>query len=221
MPFWAAQSPAIMAMRTVAWEFDAGQAGRRMRVVRAATTPLQDKEVSMSRARRLAPWTIGMAAALMAAPCQAQGNIDAGKSPAQIFADTCAVCHRNAREFRRPSAAFLRQHYTSGYEEASAMASYLSGFQSEPRTAQPKRSPVAAGANPAETAKQARQPPSGADQAKSAQPQSKGRRPGATVEVRPSVPPGIEERAPDPPPTDPPAAAPPAAAPPALVPFQE
>jgi hypothetical protein len=28
-------------------------------------------------------------------------NIDAGKSPAQIFGDTCAGCHKNARELRR------------------------------------------------------------------------------------------------------------------------
>ena len=139
----------------------------------------------MSRVGRLAPWTVAIAAVLLAAPCQAQGNIDAGKTPAQIFADTCAACHRSARELKRGSAFFLRQHYSTGSAEASAMASYLAGLPSEPRAAQPKRPPAAVG-EPAEAARQQqpKQPPS-AEQAKAAQVQPKGRRPGATAEARP------------------------------------
>jgi hypothetical protein len=53
---------------------------------------------------------------LLGVSCHAQGNLDAGRSPAQIFADSCAGCHRDARELRRSNANFLRQHYMSGSE---------------------------------------------------------------------------------------------------------
>jgi hypothetical protein len=99
---------------------------------------------------RLMSWTvIGLAAAsLQISAADAQGNIDAGKTPAQIFGDTCAGCHRSARELRRASASFLRSHYTAGSDEAAAMANYLAGVGgSEPRSSaatqsQPKRPPA-------------------------------------------------------------------------------
>src|SRR5437763_485639 len=93
----------------------------------AVAAPWRGEEALVSRVGRLDLWAIGLWAASAAAPCNAQGNLDAGKTPAQIFADTCAACHRSARELRHPSAAFLRQHYMTGYEEASAMTNYLSG----------------------------------------------------------------------------------------------
>jgi hypothetical protein len=134
---------------------------------------------------------VAVVAALQVTPAGAQGNIDAGKTPAQIFGDTCSACHRSAREFRRASASFLRGHYTAGSEEASAMASYLAGLGSEPRPNPPRRPP-------AEVSKQARQPPAEhpAAPARSAQPKA---RPSASVQVR-VVP---EERPPDPPPPPP------------------
>jgi hypothetical protein len=95
---------------------------------------------------RLISWTVGcLAAALQITAADAQGNIDAGKTPAQIFGDTCSACHRNPRDLRRASASFLRAHYTTGSDEAAAMASYLAGLVSnDPRPAQqaqPKRPP--------------------------------------------------------------------------------
>ena len=172
----------------------------------------------MSRLRRLAPWALGVAGLLLASPCQAQGNIDAGKSPAQIFADTCAACHRSARELRRAGASFLRQHYSTGSAEASAMANYLAGLPSEPkqdpRSAQPKRPPAAVGEPPAEAKQQPQPkqaPASPAEQARQAQ--AKGRRGAATAEVRPALAPApvVEEKPPQPekPPT------------PVLEPFEE
>jgi len=59
---------------------------------------------------------------LIAGSATPQGNIDAGKSPAQLFADTCSNCHRRPQELKRSSASFLRQHYTPGAQEAAAMA---------------------------------------------------------------------------------------------------
>jgi len=43
-----------------------------------------------------APWTAGVLVVLAASSAFPQGNIDAGKSPAQMFADTCSNCHRRA-----------------------------------------------------------------------------------------------------------------------------
>src|SRR5215471_581786 len=106
-------------------------------------------------------WTVACtmaclaAASLQISAADAQGNIDAGKTPAQIFGDTCAGCHRSARELKRASASFLRSHYTIGPDEASAMANYLAGVGgNEPRPsaatqAQPKRPPADVAKQPA------------------------------------------------------------------------
>ena len=81
---------------------------------------------------------------------QAQSNLDAGKSPAQIFAGTCNACHRSPREIKRTSAAFLREHYTTGAREAAAMAAYLASVGSDPAAVQQRRPPVlGAGQQPA------------------------------------------------------------------------
>jgi len=83
----------------------------------------------MRKARLLVSWTIGLtigfATVLGASPSFAQGNIDRGKTAAQMFADTCAGCHRNPRALKRGSAAFLRLHYTTSTAQASAIAAYL------------------------------------------------------------------------------------------------
>src|SRR5262245_32116216 len=102
-------------------------------------------------------WTVAcLAAILQTSAADAQGNIDAGKTPAQIFGDTCAGCHRSARELRRASASFLRSHYTAGSDEASAMANYLAGVGgNEPRSSgatQPKRPPADVAKQPARPA---------------------------------------------------------------------
>lgn len=87
--------------------------------------PHNDEEIMVLSARRMAQWAAGLLAALLAVTAVAQDNIDAGKSPAQIFADTCSACHRRPQELKRASASFLRQHYTPGAAAASAMANYL------------------------------------------------------------------------------------------------
>ena len=79
-----------------------------------------------------------------------QSNLDAGKSPAQIFADTCNACHRSPREIKKTTPAFLREHYTTGLREATAMAAYLANVGSDPRAVQQRRPPaVGAGQTPA------------------------------------------------------------------------
>jgi hypothetical protein len=76
------------------------------------------------------------------APAWAQANLDAGKSAAQIFADTCNACHRSPREIKPTSAAFLREHYTTGPRAAAAMAAYLASVGSDTRAVQQRRPPT-------------------------------------------------------------------------------
>jgi hypothetical protein len=57
-------------------------------------------------------------------------NLDAGKSPSQLFAGTCSECHKSSRGLvkRVPAASlpgFLRQHYTTGGQMASVLSAYL------------------------------------------------------------------------------------------------
>src|SRR3954462_11989343 len=64
-----------------------------------------------------------------AAPVRAQ-NLEAGKSPSQIFSGTCTACHKGARGLLRTVApgslpGFLRQHYTTSSEMASVLSAYL------------------------------------------------------------------------------------------------
>lgn len=156
----------------------------------------------MSKARLSASWTIGLVAVLLAAPCQAQGNIDRGKTPAQAFVDTCAACHRSPRALKRTSAVFLRLHYAASWAEASAMAAYLAGFPSEP--AQHAKRPLPSGAETrAEAAKQQAKPQPiarTADQAETAPAQPGGERLADATEVRASSPVADPSPAPAPPP---------------------
>jgi hypothetical protein len=57
-------------------------------------------------------------------------NLEAGKSPSQIFAGTCNACHKSPRGLLKTVApgslpGFLRQHYTTSGDMASTLSSYL------------------------------------------------------------------------------------------------
>src|SRR6266851_2150624 len=82
----------------------------------------------LSRALSLATvmLLIGCFAAI---PVQAQ-NLEAGKSPSQIFGGTCAACHKSPRGLLKTVPAgslpgFLRQHYTTSGEMASLLSAFL------------------------------------------------------------------------------------------------
>jgi hypothetical protein len=97
----------------------------------------------VSRIARIVPWVVVAAAVgAMDAPARAQANLYAGKSAAQIFADTCNACHRSPREIKPTSAVFLREHYTTGPREAAAMAAYLASVGSDTRAVQQRRPPT-------------------------------------------------------------------------------
>lgn len=71
-------------------------------------------------------------------PARAQ-NLEAGKSPSQIFSGTCSACHRSPRGLLKTVppgslSGFLRQHYTTGSEMASLLSGYLvSNGATDPR----------------------------------------------------------------------------------------
>jgi hypothetical protein len=84
----------------------------------------------LSRTLSLATVTL-LIAGFLAVPAPAQNqNLEAGKTPSQIFAGTCTACHKGPRGLLRavaPSSlqGFLRQHYTTSPEMASLLASFL------------------------------------------------------------------------------------------------
>src|ERR1700674_3505915 len=64
-----------------------------------------------------------------AIPVQAQ-NLEAGKSPSQIFAGTCSACHKSPRGLLKAVPAgslpgYLRQHYTTSSDMASLLSAFL------------------------------------------------------------------------------------------------
>ncbi|WOH63341.1 hypothetical protein [Bradyrhizobium sp. BWA-3-5] len=82
----------------------------------------------LSRALSLATVTL-LVGCLTAGVARAE-NLDAGKSPSQIFSSTCSACHKSPRGLLKNTPAsslpgFLRQHYTTGSDMASVLSSYL------------------------------------------------------------------------------------------------
>jgi hypothetical protein len=67
-----------------------------------------------------------MAVFMTVVPASAQSNLDAGKTPAQIFANTCNAC----------------EHYTTGMQEAATMAAYLATVGTDPKAVEQRRKPV-------------------------------------------------------------------------------
>ncbi|THD62105.1 MAG: hypothetical protein E7813_20860 [Bradyrhizobium sp.] len=84
----------------------------------------------LSRALSLATVTL-LIGGLAAGPAYSQAtNLEAGKSPSQIFAGTCTACHKGPRGLLKTVPAgslpnFLRQHYTTSSEMASLLSAFL------------------------------------------------------------------------------------------------
>ncbi|MGZ3322977.1 MAG: hypothetical protein ACXU9C_18655 [Xanthobacteraceae bacterium] len=84
----------------------------------------------LSRALSLATVTL-LIGCFGADPALAQAqNLEAGKSPSQIFAGTCTACHKGPRGLLKTVPAgslqgFLKQHYTTSPEMASLLAAFL------------------------------------------------------------------------------------------------
>ena len=83
----------------------------------------------LSRALSLATVTL-LIGGFAADPACAAQNLEAGKSPSQIFAGTCTACHKGPRGLLRTVPAgslpgFLRQHYTTSRDMASLLSAFL------------------------------------------------------------------------------------------------
>jgi hypothetical protein len=96
-----------------------------------------EKQGMLSRALSLATVTL-LIGCLMAGVSAAE-NLDAGKSPSQMFSNTCSACHKSPRGLLKGVSAsslpgFLRQHYTTGTDMAAMLSSYLiSNGAADPR----------------------------------------------------------------------------------------
>ncbi|WP_407154226.1 cytochrome C [Bradyrhizobium sp. STM 3557] len=83
-----------------------------------------------------------LSASLLAGAVARAENLDAGKSGARLFAESCTTCHRSARglakgRFRLTLYLFLQQHYASSSDSASALTSYLQSVDT-PAAAAPR-----------------------------------------------------------------------------------
>jgi mono/diheme cytochrome c family protein len=77
---------------------------------------------------------IGSLTLCVASPAAAQGNLDQGKTAAQLYASACATCHKSPQSVSNTKRflgleSFLSQHYTSSRESAAILAAYLRGMQ--------------------------------------------------------------------------------------------
>lgn len=90
---------------------------------------------------RMIAVAICIAALFGAGAARGQENLDHGKTPAQLFASDCAICHKSARGLSRGGGlfglqSFLRAHYTASVQSAASLAAYL---QAVDRKALPPR----------------------------------------------------------------------------------
>jgi len=110
--------------------------------------------------RGLAP-VISLLAGLTPALAHAQTNIDQGKTPAQIFAETCSACHKAPRGLANGKGSFaltefLHEHYTTSRDQAAALAAYVLGAGSGPKP--PIERPANAAGDPKANGRQTKKP---------------------------------------------------------------
>lgn len=91
----------------------------------------------MGRALAALCISLGIVAVLTGTAANAQ-NLDEGKPVAKLFADGCSTCHRSPRglakgRFKLTLYLFLKDHYASSADSASALASYLESVDSHQR----------------------------------------------------------------------------------------
>jgi hypothetical protein len=94
--------------------------------------PTSLEEVSVFRRFSAIIGLVSALAVVVPAAARAQVNIDQGKTPAEIFAADCAVCHKSTRGLANGKntlmlSSFLREHYTASRDQAGALAAYVLG----------------------------------------------------------------------------------------------
>jgi hypothetical protein len=88
----------------------------------------------------IATWALCLACA-----AGAQESLDQGKTPAQLFASDCSICHKSPQGLTRAGGilgldSFLREHYTASKETAAAIAGYLRAMDTAAAARTSKRS---------------------------------------------------------------------------------
>jgi hypothetical protein len=88
------------------------------------------------------PLAIGFLTLCVASSAEAQGNLDQGKTAAELYASGCAGCHKSPQsisntKWRLAFEGFLREHYTSSRDSAAILAAYLK--EQEKRSAETQR----------------------------------------------------------------------------------
>jgi hypothetical protein len=96
----------------------------------------------LSRALSLATVTL-LIGCCSATAVQAE-NLDAGKSPLQLFAGTCNACHKSPRGLMKTVSAgslpgFLREHYTTSIDMARQLSAFLISNGAADTRPQPKQ----------------------------------------------------------------------------------
>src|ERR1700758_1722582 len=84
----------------------------------------------LGRTLRLAAVTLFIGTLAVSATLAQAQNLEAGKSPSQLFAGTCNACHKTPRGLLKTVSAgslpgFLRQHYTTSGDMAAQLSSFL------------------------------------------------------------------------------------------------
>lgn len=105
-------------------------------------------------------------------------KLEAGKTPAQLFATDCGLCHKSPQGLAKAAplfglTSFLREHYTSSRETAAALSAYLQSVD-QPAAAKPvqKRSAARPPADKAKPADKAADKPAEAGQPAEPKPES-------------------------------------------------
>lgn len=75
-------------------------------------------------------WGAAVLALFVGGRAVAQEDLDSGKSPAQLYASNCAICHKTPRGMSKAVGPlglqpFLREHYTASRRAAAAIAAYV------------------------------------------------------------------------------------------------
>ena len=72
-------------------------------------------------------------------PAAAQESLDQGKTPAQLFASNCGICHKSTAGLSKGGGGpfgglrdFLREHYTASKESAAIIAAYVEATDKGP-----------------------------------------------------------------------------------------
>jgi hypothetical protein len=133
----------------------------------------------------------------LGAPLRAQENLDLGKTPAQLYASDCAICHKSPQGLAAKGGGmlglenFLREHYTASRESAAVIANYLRAAGSGPAAAgrSGKRPPKSGTPKGDDKAKGAEKKPDASKpgEAKSGEAKSGEGKPGAAKPAEPSA----------------------------------